>query len=142
MLRPTFIRSVIACGAALMLSHAAQAQQKVTLNVMTAGDQNMVDYVTDYLGPMFEKQNPGVTVRSVGTGPGDAGSQKIWERLDAQKKAGTATWDVDVAVIPQAVAGQMVKEGMLDPYRRKIATGKEVNPETPQQSPGDNGERH
>ena len=62
-----------------------RAQQKVTLNVVTAGDQNMVDYVKDYLGPMFEKDHPGVTVKAVGTGPGDAGSQKIYEKLDAEK---------------------------------------------------------
>ena len=41
-----------------------------TLNVVTAGDQNMVDYVNNYLGPKFEKLNPGVKVRAVGTGPG------------------------------------------------------------------------
>ena len=45
----------------------------------------MVDYVKDYLGPMFEKSHPGVKVVAVGTGPGDAGSQKIYEKLDAQK---------------------------------------------------------
>ena len=70
MLRRTFVRSLMACGAAVALAQGAHAQQKVTINVMTAGDQNMVDYVTDYLGPLFEKQNPGVSVRSVGTGPG------------------------------------------------------------------------
>ncbi len=102
---------------ALALTNPASAQQRVTLNVMTAGDQNMVDYVTDYLGPMFEKDNPNVRVRAVGTGPGDAGSQKIWERLDAQKKANTATVDVDVAVVHQKMAGQMVTEGLLSKYR-------------------------
>jgi hypothetical protein len=35
---------------------AGRAQQ--TLNVATAGDQNMVDYIKDYLGPMFEKSHP------------------------------------------------------------------------------------
>src|SRR5580700_1948937 len=64
----------------------ALAQQKATLNLVTAGDQNMVDYVRDYLAPMFEKEHPGVTVRAVGTGPGDAGSQKIYEKLEAEKR--------------------------------------------------------
>ena len=67
---------------------AASAQ--TTLNVVTAGDQNMVDYVNNYLGPKFEAMNPGVKVRAVGTGPGDGGSQKIYEKLSAQQKAGTA----------------------------------------------------
>ena len=71
--------------AAFLMTNAASAQ---TLNVATAGDQNMVDYVKDYLGPMFEKSHPGVKVVAVGTGPGDGGSQKIFEKLDAQKKAG------------------------------------------------------
>ena len=44
-----------------------------TLNVVTAGDQNMVDYVNNYLAPKFEAMNPGVKVRAVGTGPGDVG---------------------------------------------------------------------
>ena len=44
-----------------------------TINVLTAGSQNMLDYITDYLGPLFEEQNPGVTVRAASTGPGAAG---------------------------------------------------------------------
>ena len=83
---------------------AAQPLAAQTLNVASAGDQNMVDYVKDYLGPMFEKSHPGVKVVSVGTGPGDAGSQKIYEKLDAQK--GAATTDFDVVVIHQKAAGR------------------------------------
>ena len=58
----------------------------------------MVDYVTNYLGPKFEKLNAGVKVKAVGTGPGDSGSQKIYEKLSAQAKANVKEWDVDVAV--------------------------------------------
>ena len=76
---------IFAALAAFAWGVPATAQQAVTLNVVTAGDQNMVDYVKDYLGPMFEKQHSGVTVRAVGTGPGDAGSQKIYEKLEAEK---------------------------------------------------------
>src|SRR5688572_31707225 len=42
-----------------------------TINVATAGDQNMVDYVRDYLGPLFEKKHPGVKVVAVGTADRD-----------------------------------------------------------------------
>jgi len=49
---------VFAALAAFAWGMPATAQQAVTLNVVTAGDQNMVDYVKDYLGPMFEKQHP------------------------------------------------------------------------------------
>ncbi len=56
--------------AALGVAAAVPAAAQTTLNVVTAGDQNMVDYVNNYLGPKFEKMNPGVKVRAVGTGPG------------------------------------------------------------------------
>src|SRR5258708_40144659 len=121
-------KSLLAAGTTLSLMllpaivQPAAAQQKVTLTVITAGDQNMVDYVKDYLGPIFEKSNPGVTVNSVGTGPGDAGSQKIMEKLVAEK--GQARWDIDVAVIHQKAAGEMVKDGLLTPYVKDVAPGK------------------
>ena len=76
-----------------------------TLNVVSAGDQNMVDYVNNYLAPKFEAMNPGVKVRAVGTGPGDSGSQKIYEKLSAQQKANVADWDIDVAVVHQREVG-------------------------------------
>ncbi|MCA3596427.1 MAG: extracellular solute-binding protein [Methylobacterium sp.] len=110
----------IACSlAALMAASPLSAQ---TLNVASAGDQNMVDYVKDFLGPMFEKANPGVKVVSVGTGAGDSGSQKIFEKLDAQK--GSAKTDFDVVVIHQKAAGQMVKDGLLDKYTANVPTAK------------------
>ena len=64
------IRSLVASLAALLLGAAVPVAAQTTLNVVTAGDQNMVDYVNDFLGPRFEKMNPGVKVRAVGTGPG------------------------------------------------------------------------
>lgn len=59
--------------ATLVLGLVASPATAAELTVLTAGDQNMVDYINDYLGPLFEKENPGNTVRVVGTGPGDAG---------------------------------------------------------------------
>src|SRR6266705_3565305 len=106
------------------------AQAQTTLNVVTAGDQNMVDYVTNYLGPKFEKMNPGVKVRAIGTGPGDAGSQKIYEKLSAQQKAGNNEWDVDVAVIHQLASATMVNEKLLMPYRNDVSVGKLVSRDT------------
>ena len=79
-----FRRSLLLAGvaaAALAFVPAPASAQKITLNVATAGDQNMVDYVRDYLGPLFEQQHKGVKVVAVGTGPGDAGSQKIADAL-------------------------------------------------------------
>src|SRR5262245_22095257 len=115
---------------ALALALLAAPASAETINVATAGDQNMVDYVRDYLGPLFEKSHPGVKVVAVGTGPGDAGSQKIYEKLAAQKAAGVATWDLDVVVVHQKMAGQMVGEQLLAKYRDHIDTGKLVTRDT------------
>src|SRR5215469_9624669 len=120
-------RVIISALAATLLAAPASAQ---TINVATAGDQNMVDYVRDYLGPLFEKTHRGVRVVAVGTGPGDAGSQKIYEKLAAQKSAGVAAWDLDVVVIHQKIAGQMAAEQLLARYRDDIDTGKLVSRET------------
>jgi ABC-type uncharacterized transport system YnjBCD substrate-binding protein len=112
--------------ATLVLGLVASPATAAELTVLTAGDQNMVDYINDYLGPLFEKENPGNTVRVVGTGPGDAGSQKITERFKAQADAGSEKWDTDVAVVHEKFAGPMVKAGYLEAYRPKIDTGKMV----------------
>ncbi len=112
------IMAAVAATVALGITGQAGAQQ-TTLNVATAGSQNMVDYVTDYLGPMFEKANPGVKVRTVGTGPGDAGSQKIFEKLSAQQKAGNQSWDMDVAVVHQKMAGTLVNDDNIAAYLSK-----------------------
>ena len=123
---------------ALATSLALPQASAQTLTVATAGDQNMVDYIKDYLGPMFEKSNPGVKVVAVGTGPGDGGSQKIYEKLDAQKKAGAAKVDFDVIVVHQKMAGTLVSESLLDKYRERIATGALVTRETAENSLGAN----
>src|ERR1700681_22856 len=125
-----------ALAAALVAAPTVGAQ--VTLNVVTAGDQNMVDYVTNYLGPKFEQMNPGVKVRAVGTGPGDSGSQKIYEKLSAQKKAGTAAWGVDVAVVHQRGAATMGNAKLLMPYRTDVAAAKLVSRDTAKNALGAN----
>jgi putative spermidine/putrescine transport system substrate-binding protein len=129
--------ALIAAAIALAVPVAPAAAQ-VTLNVVTAGDQNMVDYVNDFLGPRFEKMNPGVKVRAVGTGPGDAGSQKIYEKLSAQQKANTPAWDTDVAVVHQRGAATMVKENLLLAYRNDVAAGKLVTRDTAKNALGAN----
>ena len=106
-------------GAAGMLPAAAGAEN--VLNVASGGSQNMVDYVTDYLGPKFAEANPGWTVRVVGTGPGDAGSQAILEKLSAQ--SGSDAWDTDVIVTNQLKTSEMVEMGLLSKYRDEISTG-------------------
>jgi ABC-type uncharacterized transport system YnjBCD substrate-binding protein len=118
------ITTLSAAAALLALLAGPAGAQKVTLNVISAGDQNMVDYIKDYLGPMFEKTHPSVAVKAVGTGPGDAGSQKIMEKLIAEKDR--ASWDIDVAVVHQKAVGEMVNQKLLAPYVAEVSTGKLV----------------
>ena len=134
------MKQVLQFAAPLLLGLAlgAPVHAQVTLNVVSAGDQNMVDYVTNYLGPKFEKLNPGVKVRAVGTGPGDSGSQKIYEKLSAQQKANVKEWDIDVAVIHQRGAATMVKESLLAPYRKDVAAGKLTTRDTATNALGTN----
>jgi ABC-type uncharacterized transport system YnjBCD substrate-binding protein len=120
-----FKRSILCLVTSLALSALApSAGAETVLTVVSGGSQNMVDYITDYLGPLFEKLNPGVKVKAVGVGPDDAGSQKILEKLQAQKSAGQKTWDIDVIVPNQQKTGEMVKAGLLMKYRDSIQTGK------------------
>lgn len=132
----TYAFKAAVLGMALAFAPAAVAQ--TTLNVATAGDQNMVDYIKDFLGPMFEKTHPGVKVVAVGTGPGDSGSQKIYEKLSAQKAANADKWDFDVIVAHQKMAGQMVAEGLLAKYRQNIDTGSMVTSPTASNALGTN----
>lgn len=99
------------------------ANAETTLNVVSAGNQHMVDYVKTYLAPKFEAMHPGVKVKVVGTGPGDAGSHKIMEKLSAQNSSGLTAWDIDVAVVHQKIGGELVEGGLLSKYRADISTG-------------------
>src|SRR5439155_7636177 len=128
------IVALVAIAIGRLAAAQPAGQQLVMLNLVTAGDQNMVDYVKDYLGPMFEKEHPGVTVRAVGTGPGDAGSQKIYEKLEAKKT--NSSWDIDVAVIHQKAAGEMVTKGLLTRYVAEVPTAKLVTSEAAKRALG------
>ena len=128
----------LALGAFAGLASPAHAQ--TVLNVGTAGDQNMVDYVNNFLGPKSEAMNPRFMVRAVRTGPGDSGSQKIYEKLSAQKAANAPAWDFDVIVAHQKMAGQMVSEGLLAKYRDRIATGAMVTSASASNALGSNVE--
>lgn len=59
----------------------------------------------------------------IGTGPGDAGSNKISEKLTAQQESGAQQWDIDVAVVHQKAGGEQVAKGLLQKYRQDIQTG-------------------
>jgi len=97
-------------------SEQPKSNEPVTLNVATAGDTNMVELQEKLVGPEFVKQHPNVKINVVGTGPGDAGSAKIFEKLKAQKDAGKNEWDIDVAIVHQSIMEQLMKEDLLEQY--------------------------
>src|SRR5437763_16785 len=74
----------------------------------------------------------------VRAGPGDAGAQKIYEKLSAQQKAGNNEWDIDVAVIHQLASATMVNEKLLMPYRNDVSAGKLVSRDTAKNALGAN----
>ena len=67
---------------------------KTRLIYMTAGDVNMLALGQNVLGPGFQASNPNVNVVTIHTGPGNAGSQMIFEKLQAEAAAGKKTGDV------------------------------------------------
>ncbi|WP_175581439.1 extracellular solute-binding protein [Thalassospira lucentensis] len=110
----------------LAMALSGHAQAETILNVATAGSENMVEYVNQYLAPKFRELHPDVTVRVIGTGPGDAGSNAIMERLSAQKDAG-ASADIDVAVVHEKPVGKMVTDGLLAKYAASADTASLVS---------------
>ncbi|WP_416825237.1 extracellular solute-binding protein [Ectobacillus polymachus] len=88
----------------------------ITLNVATAGDTNMADLQTKQVAPDFTKAHSNVEVNVIGTGPGDAGSSKIYDKLKAQKDAGKTDWDIDVAIVHQSIMQQMIKDDLVEKW--------------------------
>ncbi|WP_143589551.1 extracellular solute-binding protein [Thalassospira mesophila] len=123
----------------MALAFVSSAQAETVLTVATAGSQNMADYVTDFLAPKFHETHPDVTIRVIGTGPGDAGSNAIVERLEAQKGANAAS-DIDVAVVHQKAVGGMVSSDLLEKYTAKADTAKLVSSDAAKNALGVNVE--
>src|SRR3546814_560425 len=115
------------------------AQAETVLTVATAGSENMASYGTDSLGRKCEAASPGVSVRVIGTGPGDAGSNAVMERLEAQMKAGTEA-DIDGAVVHQKPVGHMVESGLLAKYLEQTDVEKLVSSDSARNALGVNVE--
>jgi ABC-type uncharacterized transport system YnjBCD substrate-binding protein len=106
------------------LSGQAVAGEKIVLNVVTAGDTNMHDLQKTIFGPEFIKKFPNVEINAVGSGPGDPGSQVIFQKLKSQKDANVAKYDIDVAIIHQSIMPQMIQNDLLAKYAPEIDTYK------------------
>ena len=118
---------VLALGLGLLtwgLAGSAFAGEKIVLNVVTAGDTNMHDLQKTIFGPEFIKKFPNVEINAVGSGPGDPGSQVIFQKLKSQKDANVAKYDIDVAIIHQSIMPQMIQNDLLAKFGPEISTYK------------------
>jgi len=87
---------------------------------MTAGDVNMLALGQHVIGPQFSEKYPDVSVMTVHTGPGNAGSRLIFEKIlaDKDKKEG----DIDVVMIHQIFLKWAMEEDLLLDYAKGIDT--------------------
>ena len=106
-----------------------------TLTVITAGDQNMVDYINDYLGAALRGAESG---RDGARRRHRPGRRRLAEDLRALAAKASESGDVDVAVVHQKMAGQMVEEDLLASYRADIPTGDFVTRDTAENALGTN----
>ncbi|MEM4003985.1 MAG: extracellular solute-binding protein [Ignisphaera sp.] len=102
---------------------------KIKLVYATAGDINMLALMQNVIGPMFMEKYPDVEIIAIHTGPGEAGSRTIFEKLKAAKDAGKACWDIDVAVVHQIFMSWALPEGLLAKYAQELSTWKYVTSE-------------
>ena len=82
MRKSLIILLVLLLTAGLVFAGGKKEAGKIVL--MTAGDTNMLAIQQNVLGPQFAALNPGTGLISVHTGPGNAGSQRIYEKLLAE----------------------------------------------------------
>jgi ABC-type uncharacterized transport system YnjBCD substrate-binding protein len=97
-----------------------EAEGKTKLIYMTAGDSNMLALGQNVIGPQFSAENPGVSVMTIHTGPGNAGSQRIYEKILAESESGKESWDVDVAMVHQIFLKWAMEKDLLMPYAKEL----------------------
>jgi ABC-type uncharacterized transport system YnjBCD substrate-binding protein len=100
------------------------APEQVSMVYITAGDVNMLALGQNVLAPGFHELYPNVTVATVHTGPGDAGSRLIFEKLLADKQAGKERGDIDVAMVHQKFMAWAMAEDLLLKYADELDTWK------------------
>jgi ABC-type uncharacterized transport system YnjBCD substrate-binding protein len=93
---------------------------------MTAGDVNMLALGQNVIGPQLKQKYPDIAVMTVHTGPGNAGSQLIFEKLEAESKSGKESWDVDVAMVHQIFMKWAMEKDLLLPYAKEVSSWKYV----------------
>jgi len=116
--------------------------EKVKLVYITAGDINMLALGQNWFATEFTKRYPNVEVITAHTGPGDAGSRTIFEKLKAAKDAGKETWDVDVIMAHESFAGWAMPEGLLLNYAKELSSWKYITSPTAKKALGVDVEGH
>lgn len=98
--------------------------KETELVYMTAGDVNMLALAQNLLAAEFKEDvNPNVNLRTIHTGPGEAGSRLIFEKLMADKEAGKEMGDVDVAMVHQIfLTWAMDQDDLLLKYAPDLET--------------------
>ncbi len=115
---------IVMLSATLVFAGGKSEKEKIVL--MTAGDSNMLAFQQNVLAPQFTEINPETGVMPVHTGPGNAGSQRIYEKLLAESKSNKEAWDVDVAVVHQIFMKWAMEDGLLMKFTDDIDTQKYV----------------
>lgn len=87
---------------------------------MTAGDVNMLALGQNVVGPQFSEKYPDIRLMTVHTGPGNAGSQRIFEKLLAESESNKEVWDVDVAMVHQIFLKWAMEKDLLLPYAKDL----------------------
>ncbi|MGD9307028.1 MAG: extracellular solute-binding protein, partial [Desulfobacterales bacterium] len=113
--------SILVTGLVFVGGNTALAA-KVKVVYMTAGDVNMLALGQNVVGPQFSKKYPDVSLMTVHTGPGNAGSQRIFEKVLAESESGKDAWDVDVAMVHQIFLKWAMEKDLLMPYAKDIDT--------------------
>lgn len=119
-LRSITIISALGLFLLLCLSFTSVAQEKVRLVYMTAGDVNMLALGQHVIGPLFTEKYPNVNVMTVHTGPGNAGSQLIFEKVLADKNKEVG--DIDVAMVHEIFMRWAIEEDLLLNYAKELDT--------------------
>ncbi len=111
--------AILICTGVMLTSGNSDAENII---LMTAGDSNMLAFQQNLLAPQFTEKNPDVRVIPVHTGPGNAGSQRIYEKLHAENQSSKETWDVDIAIVHQIFMKWAMENDLLLPFTDDIAT--------------------
>lgn len=93
---------------------------------MTAGDVNMLALGQNVVGPQFSEKYPDIRLMTVHTGPGNAGSQRIFEKLLAESESNKEEWDVDVAMVHQIFLKWAMEKDLLLSYAKDIESWKYI----------------